>query len=123
MNIADRIDIAMKTAGIKSQADLSRASGVSESTIGRVLKGGVNPSIENLAEIAKACNVSMDWIVNGNDTKRTEVTELPLIHVTQEELTILTQFREASTRGKSFIKSACITAPKKTNPSTDEPQS
>ncbi|BBB59923.1 hypothetical protein UNDKW_1650 [Undibacterium sp. KW1] len=123
MNIADRIDIAMKTAGIKSQADLSRASGVSESTIGRVLKGGVNPSIENLAEIAKACNVSMDWIVNGNDTPNTEVTEMPLVHVTQEELTILTQFREATARGKSFIKTACNSVAKKSTASPDKPES
>ena len=113
MNIADRIDIAMRLAGVRSQADLARASGVSESTIGRTLKGGVVPSVENLAAIAGACKVSMDWIVNGIDKPTTDTIEIPLVYVTQEELKLLTQFREATEMGKSLIKVAGDTAQKK----------
>ncbi len=112
MNLADRIDVAMKMAGYKNQADLSRASGVPETTITRILKGGSQPSIDNLAAIARACRVSMDWLMNGVDTPRTDIPEVSLVYVTLEELQILTQFREANKMGKDLIKSAGCAAPK-----------
>lgn len=113
MNIADRIDTAMKMANIKTQADLARKSGVPESTVTRILKGPAQPSVDNLARIATACNVTMDWIVNGTDKPDTDSTEIPLVYVTLEELKLLTQFREATEMGKKLIKTAGNTAQKK----------
>jgi transcriptional regulator with XRE-family HTH domain len=113
MNIADRIDTAMKMAGQKTQAELSRSSGVAESTIARILKGGVQPSIDNLAAIAKSCRVSIDWIVNGIDISHTDIPEVSLVYVTLEELKLITQFRESNAMGKSLIKTASNNAPKK----------
>lgn len=115
MNIADRIDTAMKMANIKSQAELARKSGVPESTVTRILKGPTQPSVDNLALIAAACNVSMDWIVTGTDKPTADTTEIPLVYVTQEELKLLTQFREATEMGKMLIKTAGETSQKKSN--------
>ena len=111
--IADRIDTAMKLAGFKSQAELARASGVPESTIARILKGGTLPSVENIAAIAAACKRSIDWIVNGVDNPEITAPEVSLVYATLEELKLLTQFREANELGKFAIKSAANHAPKK----------
>lgn len=111
MDIAHRIDIAMRIAGLKNQADLCRASGVAQSTLARVLKGG-QPTIENLDAIAKACNVSIDWIVNGTDSPNTTAPEISLVYVTLDELRLITQFREANEMGKNLIKTAGTSAPK-----------
>jgi len=115
MTIAERIDIARKLAGIKNQAELARIADINESTLARILKGSVTPSLEILAKIALACKVTIDWIVNGTDTKQTDILEVSLAYVTQEELKLLTQFREANTMGKQLIKSAGQTAPKQSS--------
>ena len=120
MDIAQRIDLAMKICGIKSQAELSRQTGVSDSSIARILKGDILPSLESLAAIAKACNVSMDWLMTGEQDKTSDVVELPLIHVTQRELKLLSQHRESTERGKRFIESACEAAEKRSDPTTNQ---
>lgn len=123
MNIADRIDIAMKLAGYSTQADLSRASGVPVSTLARILSGDSQPNANNLAVIAKTCKRSIDWIVNGTDNAQNLSTEVSLVYVTPEELKLLTQYREASEMGKGFIKIAGNTAEKQSmlqRPSADD---
>ena len=110
--IANRIDLAMSLAGIKSQADLSRLSGVPNSSIIRILKSNSQPSIDNLSSIAKACNVSIDWIVTGNENPTNSPMEINLVYVTAEELKLLTQFRESTEMGKSLIKTTCSSVPK-----------
>lgn len=120
MDIAYRIDLAMKVAGIKTQAQLARESGVPESTLTRILKNVGQPSIENLAAIAAALDRSIDWIVNGTDTKTTPLPELIDIHVTHEELLIIQQHRAATQMGKNIIRAAALSAEKKT---TDESSS
>src|SRR5450830_275729 len=110
--IADRIDIAMKFAGIRSQSELGRLSGVPNSSIVRILKSESQPSIENLSAIANACKVSIDWIVTGENLKPNNSSDISLVYVTAEELRLLTQFREANDMGKSLIKTTCSTVPK-----------
>lgn len=112
ITIADRIDTAMRLAGIKTQADLSRISSVPSSSVVRILKGESQPSVENLAAIASACNVSIDWIVTGNDNQKTGAPEVSLVYVTPEELKLLTQFRESTHMGKSLIKTAAAATTK-----------
>ncbi|MFZ6871139.1 helix-turn-helix domain-containing protein [Undibacterium sp. Di27W] len=110
--IADRIDIAMRIEGFKSQAELSRASGVPSSSLVRILKSESLPSIENLVAIAAACGRSIDWIVTGNEKTNFNSPEVSLSYVTTEELKLLTQFREATDMGKNLIRTAGDTAPK-----------
>lgn len=118
MKISDRLDIAMNIAGFKSQAELSRASGVSESTLARILKGVVTPSVEVLQALGKTLNVSLDWIVNGKSTEPHIEAGLYLSYITLEELQMITQFREANSMGKTLIKTACDNAPKSDLPPT-----
>ncbi|TXG78926.1 XRE family transcriptional regulator [Candidatus Dojkabacteria bacterium] len=113
MDIAYRLDLAMRVAGIKTQAQLARLSGVPESTIARILKNTGQPSIENLVALASALNRSLDWIVNGTDSKTAPLPELIDIHVTHEELLIIQQHRAATAMGRSIIRAAATSAEKK----------
>lgn len=112
MDIAYRIDLAMKVAGIKTQAHLARLSGVPESTIARILKNAGQPTVENLAALAAALNRSLDWIVNGTDSKTTPLPELINTYLTHEELLIIQRHREASPMGRSIIRAAALSAEK-----------
>lgn len=119
MKIADRLDIAMKAAGFRTQAAFARAADVEESTLARILKNSNAPSIDTLQRLATAANVSLDWIVNGTTSKST--SDFSLTYVTAEEMRLLTQFREANQMGKSLIKAAADTAKKtESAPSTND---
>jgi transcriptional regulator with XRE-family HTH domain len=120
MDIAARIDLAMKVAGIKTQSQLAQASGVPLSTIARVLKNGGTPTIENLAAIAVALNRSLDWIVNGTDSPKQDLPELVLTYVTHKELRLLQQLREATEMGESLILIAGDAAEKKPLSANDD---
>lgn len=67
MDIAMRLDQAMKAAGIRSQSALARASGVPQPTINRILKGvgKKGPEAHTLKQLAIACNVSFQWLHEG----------------------------------------------------------
>lgn len=106
--IADRIDFAMRHAGIKSQADLARLSGVPNSTIVRILKDNSDPNVANLAAISRACGISMDWLATGREQEPASPT-VTLTYVTHDELQLLTAYREATSDTQQRILAA-ITA-------------
>ena len=112
MNIGSRIDKAMRIANIKNQAELSRLSGVPESTIARILKIGGNPSIDTLAALAKTLKVSIDWMATGGTTSKDDIPD-KLVYLSNEELRLITQFREATQLGKSLIITSGDAAPKR----------
>jgi phage repressor protein C with HTH and peptisase S24 domain len=58
---------AMHAAGIESQSALSRASGVPQPTINRILKdiGKKGPESQTLLALAQACNVNFQWLHEG----------------------------------------------------------
>ena len=122
MNISDRIDVAMRIAGFTNQAEFSRVTDIPKSTLSRILSGESSPSPENLIVISTVCKRSIDWIVTGTDTTHSTVLEVALVHVSPEELKLLTQFREATDAGKNFIQIACASADKKStiNPADDQ---
>lgn len=68
MDIANRLDEAMKAAGFDSQSALSRASGVPQPTINRILNrvGARGPDTKTLLALATACNVKFDWLISGD---------------------------------------------------------
>lgn len=72
MDISSRLDMAMKEAGFSSQSALSRASGVPQPTINRILKrvGTKGPEAETIRKLAAACHVSFDWLNEGIGPKR-----------------------------------------------------
>lgn len=82
MSIATRLDEAMKKAGLKSQMDLSRASGVPQPTIARILKKPTKkgPETDTLVRLARACNVSVEWLRDGREARaagRWELIDAP----------------------------------------------
>ncbi|BBB59924.1 hypothetical protein UNDKW_1651 [Undibacterium sp. KW1] len=128
MNIGSRLDQAMKDAGHISQAALSRASGVPQPTINRILKGtAVAPESSTLKKLAMACKVSFSWLVGESDDNAappqhhkvseelSTYTNSPVVHltyVTDVELEILTLFRESTEMGKKLIQTAAIASEK-----------
>jgi phage repressor protein C with HTH and peptisase S24 domain len=67
MNIPLRLQEAMNRAGIKSQSELARGSGVPQPTINRILKGvgRQGPATETLRKLAAACKVPFQWLADG----------------------------------------------------------
>ncbi|MEE3663260.1 helix-turn-helix transcriptional regulator [Brenneria sp. g21c3] len=60
----ERLKIAMN--GI-SNMELSRRSGLSETTIRKYVQGKIYPGLDSLALVAEACGVSLAWLATGND--------------------------------------------------------
>jgi transcriptional regulator with XRE-family HTH domain len=66
MNIATRLDEAMKIRGIESQSALARISAVPQPTINRILKGVTpSPDLANVKKLAAALDVSVEWLTDG----------------------------------------------------------
>lgn len=63
--LADRLDSAMREHDL-SQSALSRASGVPQPTINRILKGlTLKPDTETTRKLAAAIGVSLEWLLDG----------------------------------------------------------
>lgn len=71
MDISDRLFEAMKEAGFPSQSALSRASGIPQPTINRILNriGVRGPELNTLKALAETCNVSLQWLQEGVEPK------------------------------------------------------
>jgi phage repressor protein C with HTH and peptisase S24 domain len=67
MTIAERLDEAMKAAGIPSQNALARLSEIPQPTINRILKGTgkKGPEAHTISRLADACGVSFQWLYEG----------------------------------------------------------
>lgn len=80
MNIATRLDEAMRDAGIPSQSELARRSGVPQPTINRILKGGGSqgPATETLKKLAVACAVNFQWLSEGSGEKQRTISNQKL---------------------------------------------
>ena len=65
--LSDRLDKAMRDAGITNQMDLSKKTGISQPTISRMLKGSMkrSPSVDVLGKLAFACGVNLNWLISG----------------------------------------------------------
>ena len=64
--LAHRLQQAMKTAGL-SQGDLAKAVGISQPTINALLSGK-SQGTKHLVAIARALDVTPDWLQTGRDT-------------------------------------------------------
>ena len=60
----------------KNRAEAAKAAGVAKSTLQNWIEGKADPSFQGLAALAKAANVSMDWLATGGqpDTTDSEAT-------------------------------------------------
>ncbi len=64
-NSAERVFAALKG---RNQTWLCIESGVDKGTISRFLRGGKTMTVENLNKICKVLDVSLDWVVNGDES-------------------------------------------------------
>lgn len=115
MDIASRLDSAMKKAGYKTQAALANASGVPQPTIARILKGGgkYGPESSTIKKLALACGVSYLWLMEGDGdaTFTTPVSAQPqpakpvmnLVYLDYDELELITHIRQATAAGKEIL--------------------
>jgi phage repressor protein C with HTH and peptisase S24 domain len=91
MTIASRLDEAMKVAGIPSQSELHRRSGVPQPTINRILKGTgkKGPEAHTIMPLAAACEVNFQWLFEGIGPMRrsssTDTPPAPVFQVTADE--------------------------------------
>eukprot|EP01036_Dinobryon_divergens_P050865 gene50865-68082_t len=71
MTISQRLESAMKAAGYESQSALSRASGVPQPTINRILNGvgKKGPEAHTLVQLAAALHVTFEWLHEGIGTR------------------------------------------------------
>ena len=123
MNIGANLDKAMVAAGFKSQSALARASGVPQPTVNRILKGiAIAPETSTLKKLADACRVPMSQLLSDaygstptNSHHKVQdvveiyetTTKIHLTYATDEELTLLSKFRESTLMGKKLILTAC----------------
>ncbi|MFZ6734723.1 helix-turn-helix domain-containing protein [Undibacterium sp. Ji42W] len=103
MDIAHRLDLAMKAAGFRDQAHLARESGVPQSTVNRILSGrNKKLDIAHGQALAKACGVSMYWLACGDqDPNGEERIRAKLINGTEDQL--VETYRKCSAEGKESI--------------------
>ena len=66
--IAERLKLAREQSGLNQQ-ELAKRAGVSQGTIGNI-ESGLRKQPRGLLEIAKALNVSPQWLSNGNGPMR-----------------------------------------------------
>lgn len=62
--LCERLQRAMTEAGITTQSDLARLSGVNQSIISKIL-AGKNETSKYSGRLAAALGVSADWLING----------------------------------------------------------
>lgn len=66
--LSERIELAWQLAGYASRAEMGRQAGLKNlNTLHRWVQGTTTPSVPGLAAIAKACRVSLDWLVWGEE--------------------------------------------------------
>ena len=100
MSFANNLRREMEYQDIQVK-ELSQRTGISKNTLDKYLSGSQSlPSVEKAAKIAKALNVSVEYLLSAeeNITKRDP-------EISQEDLNILTSYRKLSREKKELIKS------------------
>lgn len=62
--LSERLAYAMRKTGFTSQTSLSKASGVEQSSISKILRGASETS-KSSGQLAAAMGISADWLING----------------------------------------------------------
>lgn len=75
MDTFDRISDLIKKNSM-TQADLSRATGISTGLISQWKKRMQSPSVDKLKIIADYFGVSVDYLLSGEDSQKEKLTEI-----------------------------------------------
>lgn len=73
--VADRIKETRIAAGV-TQAELGRRLGISYSGVSKIERGTYNVGLETIKKIAKALNVTPDYLIFGSEDPRAEINRL-----------------------------------------------
>lgn len=78
----------------ETQAEFSQRTGIRQQTISGYENGKISPTLDAAIQIAKACDVSLDWLCGLSDTKRNKLTEYAdvIAALVEIEQTTLGQF-------------------------------
>lgn len=103
MSIGERLDQAMKAAGVRSQSELSRRSGVPQPTINRILKGPGAPEASTALKIAKSLGINFVWLMQGDGPMW--ASDLTNESLTPVELSLIEVYRQCAEPDRAFIVS------------------
>lgn len=96
-DIAERIDDLIKSNSLK-RIELCRAIGISESTVRGWMKGQC-PSAEAAYKVARYFNVTVEWLVSGEDSSLKSIEPV----FSEEEKELVGYFRTLSAKEKQSV--------------------
>src|SRR6201988_1743029 len=79
-----------------SQGDIERRTGLLRCYLSRVENGHTVPSLETLAKIAEAMEISLADFFPGNDTQQDRETRKMLGELSEEEIRFLAEIKKCS---------------------------
>lgn len=94
MDVVDRLNLLQENSGM-NQKDLAKAIGLSLSIFTIWNKGNAKPGLKQLVKIAQYFNVSLDWLVFGDDAPSNDLENvIKLDFSSQSEKELIDKFRE-----------------------------
>jgi transcriptional regulator with XRE-family HTH domain len=76
LTLADNIAALMeKTPALDTQVKLARRSGIAQSSVGRILRGDVSATIDNIEAIATAFGVSISTLLKSHSNSQLDVDD------------------------------------------------
>jgi transcriptional regulator with XRE-family HTH domain len=96
VNIGEVIKTYRSQRGL-SQGDIERRTGLLRCYLSRVENGHTVPSLETLAKIAEAMEISLADFFPGTETPRDKETQKMLGELTQDEIRFLAEIKKYST--------------------------
>lgn len=94
MDVIDRLNLLQQQSGM-NQKDLARDIGLSLSIFTIWNKGTAKPGLKQLVKIAQYFNVSLDWLVFGEDTPNNDLENVIKPDFTNPvEKELINKFRE-----------------------------
>jgi len=96
VNIGEVIKSYRSTRGL-SQGDIERRTGLLRCYLSRVENGHTVPSLETLAKIAEAMEISLADFFPGTETSHDKETQKMLGELSQDEIRFLAEIKKYST--------------------------
>gem|GEM_PF-190128 len=96
VNIGQVIKTYRSQRGL-SQGDIERRTGLLRCYLSRVENGHTVPSLETLAKIAEAMEISLADFFPGTETPRDKETQKMLVELSQDEIRFLAEIKKYST--------------------------
>ena len=94
MDVVDRLNLLQENSGM-NQKDLAKAIGLSLSIFTIWNKGNAKPGLKQLVKVAQNFNVSLDWLVFGDDAPSNDLENvIKLDFSSQSEKELIDKFRE-----------------------------